>query len=235
MKKLNDYKDKEFLKQNLMGPNVVLLAEEALKAAPTGSAERILDLGCGTGLSSMCLAENSKATVFAMDLWIPARENHKRFLEFDFGKRTIPIHADANDMPFADEFFDAVYSFDAYHYFGRNEEYLDEHLAPLIKKGGLLVICIPGLKQELDYLPDEMALSWTKEAIDTICTLDYWKDIFSKSKMTEISSITEMDCYEESWKDWLETNNPYAVSDRPAMEAGAGKYMNLICAVLKRI
>jgi len=218
-----------------MGPNVVLLAEEAMKIAKTGAAERILDLGCGTGLSSMYLAEHNEASVYAMDLWIPARENYKRFLEFGFDKRIIPIHADANELPFADEFFDSVYSFDSYHYFGRNEEYLDKHLAPLVKKGGALVICIPGLKQELDYLPDEMALSWTKEAIDTIRSLDYWKDIFSKSALTEISSITEMDCYEESWKDWLATDNPYAVSDRPAMEAGAGKYMNLICAVLKRI
>lgn len=232
---MNDYKNKDFLKQNLMGPNVIMLAEEALKHSPVGSAERVLDLGCGTGLSSMCLAEHSQATVYAMDLWIHATENYKRFSDFGFDKRIMPVHADANDMPFADEYFDAVYSFDSYHYFGRNDEYLDKHLAPLVKKGGSIVICIPGLKQELDYLPDEMALSWTKEAIDTIRSLDYWKEVFTKSKMTEISSITEMDCYEESWQDWLETDNPYAVSDRPAMEAGAGKYMNLICAVIKRI
>ncbi len=235
MKELKDYKNKDFLKQNLMGPNVILLAAEALDKAPIGSAERILDLGCGTGLSSMYLAENSKATVYAMDLWIHSTENFKRFVEFGFEKRIVPIHADANDTPFADDFFDAAYSFDSYHYFGRNYEYLDKHLAPLVKKGGSIVIVIPGLKQELDYLPDEMAMSWTKEDIDTIRSLEYWRDIFSKSKLTEISSITEMDCYEVSWKDWLATDNPYAVSDRPAMEAGAGKYMNLICAVLKRI
>ena len=218
-----------------MGPNVILLAEEALNLAPIGSAQRVLDLGCGMGLSSMCLAEHTEATVYAMDLWIHATENYRRFVEFGFDKRIIPIHVDANDTPFADDFFDGAYSFDSYHYFGMNYEYLDAHLAPLVKIGGSIVIVIPGLKQELDYLPDEMALSWTKDDIDTIRSIDYWRDIFSKSKLTGISSITEMNCYEQSWKDWLACDNPYAVSDRPAMEAGAGKYMNLICAVLKRI
>lgn len=219
----------------MMGPNVILLVEEALNLAPMGSVERVLDLGCGMGLSSMCLADHSKATVFAMDLWIQATENYGRFVEFGFDKRIVPIHADANDTPFADDYFDAAYSFDSYHYFGMNYDYLDAHLATLIKKGGSIVIVIPGLKKELDYLPDEMAMSWTKEDIDTIRSIDYWRDIFSKSKLTEICAITEMNCYEQSWKDWLACDNPYAVSDRPAMEAGAGKYMNLICAVLKRI
>jgi len=36
----------------------------------------------------------------------------------------VPVHADANELPYADEYFDAVVSVDAYLYFGRDAEYL---------------------------------------------------------------------------------------------------------------
>ena len=45
----------------------------------------------------------------------------------------IPIHADAQDMPFADGFFDAAVSVDAYHYVGNNDTFFTEKLKPLLK------------------------------------------------------------------------------------------------------
>ena len=39
---------------------------------------------------------------------------------------------------------------------------------------------------------------------------------------------------EKRWADWLACDNSYAVGDRRAMEAGAGKYMNFISVVCRR-
>ena len=33
---------------------------------------------------------------------------------------------------------------------------------------------------------------------------------------------------EEAWQDWLECDEEHAINDRASMNAGAGKYMNLI-------
>ena len=232
---MKSFMEKEYISQNLMGPNALTLLEEAMRNLEFCSEGRILDLGCGTGLTSMYLAEQTNASIYAMDLWISPTDNYKRFCECGFEKRIIPIHADTNDTTFADEYFDAVFSIDCYHYFGRDEEYMDKHLAPLVKKGGTITICIPGFKEEYDVLPDEILKSWTAEDMDTIHSIDWWKPIFQKSKLVELVSISEMDCFEESWNDWLASDNPYAVSDRASMEAGAGKYMNLIKIVCTRI
>ncbi|MBP8640277.1 MAG: methyltransferase domain-containing protein [Oscillospiraceae bacterium] len=232
---MKNYKEKAYFSQNLMGPNSMTLLEEAMRNLNFCSEGRILDLGCGTGLTSMYLAEHTNASIYAMDLWIPADENFKRFSECGFENRIIPIHADTNDTTFADEYFDAVFSIDCYHYFGRDEAYLDKHLAPLVKKGGKIAICIPGFKKEYEVLPEEILYSWSAEDMETIHSIDWWKLIIQKSKLTEMTSISEMDCFEESWNDWLACDNPYAVSDRASMEAGAGKYMNLIKIVCKRI
>jgi len=48
--------------------------------------------------------------------------------------KIIPIHAEAHDLPFANEFFDLAICVDAYNYFGVEEDYLAKYLAPLVKK-----------------------------------------------------------------------------------------------------
>lgn len=236
---MRNYTDKlnmEFIKENMMGPNAVLLLEELSRKIKLNPGMRVLDLGCGKGLTSIYLAEKFQVDVFAMDLWITGTENYERFCSVGLDKKIIPIHADANCTPFADEYFDAVISIDSYHYFGRDKDFLDTKLAPLVKKGSAIAIAIPGLKYEFNgALPAEIALSWSAEDINTIHSCDWWQEILSSSQKMELISMTEMDCFEECWQDWLSCDNPYAVNDRPSMEAGAGKYMNFISIIGRRI
>jgi len=110
---------------------------------------RVLDLGCGKGLTSIFLAKNFDVTVFAADLWISATENYQRFKALGLEKRIIPIHAEAHDLPFAEEYFDLAVCIDAYHYFGAEPDYLGMHLAPLIRRGGEIAVAVPGLKRIL--------------------------------------------------------------------------------------
>ena len=58
--------------------------------------------------------------------------------------------------------------------------------------------------------------------------------MISATEGVEIVAIEEMESNEECWQDWLETDNEYAVSDRAAMNAGAGKYLNFIAIALRR-
>ncbi len=232
--KSNAY-DNTFVREALMGPNALKMAEELTASLPLRPGMRILDLGCGTGLTSIFLAREFGVTVFATDLWIPAGENYQRIKAFDLEDMVIPIHADAMELPYANEYFDAVISIDSYHYFGMDKRVMDEKIAPLVKPGGIVAIAIPGLKRELNgILPEEMAKSWTLEQIDTIRSIPYWQYILKGSRSIEIQFITEMEGFDECWRDWLACDNPYAIGDRKAMEAGAGKYMNLIAIVAKK-
>lgn len=110
--------DKDFLKANMMGPNSMMLLEELLTDIPLNPRMRVLDLGCGNGLTSIFLAKEYGVQVFALDLWVSATDNYRRFQEAGVDDMVIPIHGNALDMPFANDFFDAVISVDAYHYVG---------------------------------------------------------------------------------------------------------------------
>jgi len=224
--------DRQFLLDNMMGPNSMKILEELMQLPWMLELKpdmRVMDLGCGRGLTSIFLAKEYGVQVFATDLWIAASENFARFKEACLEHKIIPIHADVADLPYADEYFDAVISIDAYHYFGRDEGFLDEKIAPLLKKGGKLAIAVPGLVKDIhDDIPSALLLSWDAEAIETLHSPDWWRALLSKSEQMDLLAVGELECHAECWDDWLQCNNEDAIGDRKAMENGAGKYMDMV-------
>ncbi len=228
--------DKNFIKNNIMGPNPAKLLEELLLLHPLSTTDTVLDLGCGRGVTSVFAAREYHARIFAADLWISPTDNKKRFDEMGLtSQQIIPIKVEAHDLPFAEEFFDTVICVDSYHFFGLDKDYLGKHLLPLIKHGGYLLIVVPGLKKDIhDNIPVEMLQSWRAEDIQTLHDIAYWQQIITATENVEIVSFEEMESFDECWDDWLESDNEYAVNDRKAMNAGAGKYMNFIAMILRR-
>ena len=220
----------------IMGPNPVKLTEELLSKNKIKKDAVVLDLGSGTGLTSVFINKEYGFTVYAADLWSDPEENKLFFKSMGVEeKAVIPVKADALRLPFEKEFFDAVISTDSYNYFGSDEKYLDEKLLPFLKKDGLIYLAITGMKKDLhNSLPQELLLSWTCEQLDYIHDIAYWRKIFEKSKNAEILEIKEMESNVEVWEDWIKQENEYAVSDRKSVEAGALKYLNFISAVLRK-
>ena len=224
------------LQAKIMGPNPVKLEEELLLDHRIPDGALVCDLGSGQGLTSVFLAKEYGFTVYAADLWSDPEENRSFFDEMGLSReQLIPVKADATDLPFEKEFFDAVVSTDSYNYFGRDPSYLDEKLLPFVKSGGYLYIAVPGMKKDLhDALPPELLLSWTPEQLDYLHDIDYWREILGQCRGAEVLTVKEMESNEEVWADWLKQENEYALGDRKAMETGGGKYLNFIALVLRK-
>lgn len=220
----------DFLLPNLMGPNCVKIAAELLTHVPPLSilqGQRILDLGPGTGLTSMFFADYYKSQVFAADLWISPTENYRRFKEFGMEKQVFPIHAEANDLPFAEKYFDAVLSVDSYQYYGNTPHYLSR-LAPLVRQGGIIAVAVPGLQDEFinDKVPEEMLPFWVDNM--NFHSVGWWRELWEKSSLVEVLDAFEISCHADAWADWLRADNPYAKNDIAMMEAEGGKYFNTV-------
>ena len=219
--------DETYPTQSMMGPNALMILRELLQARSLRQGCRVLDLGCGKGLSSVYLAKAYDAQVFAVDLWVTASENHRRFSRLGLDKQIIPLHADAASLPFADDYFDAVISIDAYHYFGGDDHYFDRHLRPLLKHGALAALALVGLKNELPGgIPQEMRPFWDEASFSTWHSAGWWAPRFI-DKLSDLK-VQEMACFDRAWAQWLATDDPHAVGDRAMMAADSGRYMNLV-------
>lgn len=228
----HDYDD-DFMFENMMGPNSIRIIEEMTRSVDLKEGMRVLDLGCGKGLTSIFLAREYGVTVYATDLWIPATENYERFKTMGLEDRIIPIHADAHELPYADEYFDAIFCIDAYHYFGHEEGYLEKHLVPLLKKGGQVAVGVPGFKREFEGRIPEVMQPFIKEEYN-FHTSDWWKDLWERTGVVNITESRDLDCNKEAWDEWLTCDNEHAKQDKVMMKAEDGKYFSLVSILATR-
>ncbi|MGN0804807.1 MAG: SAM-dependent methyltransferase [Candidatus Coproplasma sp.] len=225
-----------YLMSKIMGPNPIKLTEELLTGNKILKGSVVCDLGSGQGLTSVFLAKEYGFKVYASDLWSDPAQNLQFFKEMGLTEeQVIPVKADAENLPFEKEIFDAVICTDSYNYFGREKNYLDEKLLPFVKKGGYIYIAVTGMVKDChDNLPEELLLSWTPEQLDYIHDINYWSSIVNSCKGASVLQICQMQA-DEVWKDWLKQDNEYAVNDRKAMLSGGDKYLNFIKIVLRKL
>ena len=191
--------DPRWVLENLMGPNVLWLTEALSYVLELTPGMRVLDLGCGTALSSVFLAKEFGLQVWATDLWVSASENWHRIQAADVAAQVFPIHAEAHALPFADGFFDALVSLDAYHYFGTDDLYLS-YVAKFVKAGGTIGIVVPGLQHEFtDGLPEHLAPYWTGEYW-SFHSPAWWRRHWEHSGAV---AVTHADSVPDGWQHWL--------------------------------
>lgn len=224
----------KFLKENMMGPNSMRISEEMASHLTINEKMRVLDLGCGCGLSSLFLAKKFGAQIFAADLWISPTENYERFKSLGVDDKVIPISADATKgLPFAERYFDILFTVDSYHYFGDTKEMLPS-LTPFVKKGGYIAIGIPGIKYEFgENIPEEMKPFWNDDVARSIHSIDWWMNIWEDTCGIEIIDVSEMACCTKAWDEWHTSTWPGIEWDIEMRKAENGKYYNFIQMIAK--
>jgi SAM-dependent methyltransferase len=189
--------------RNQMGPNALWLTESLTEIMTIEPGMKVLDLGCGRAMSSIFLAKEFGARVWATDLWIPASDNQERIVEAGLTDLITPIHAEAHTLPFAAGFFDAIVSFDAYQYFGTSDLYLG-YLLDFLKPGRQIGAVMPGTTRELGTeIPPKLDPFWEW---DFCCwhTAQWWRTHWEKTRKV---SVDHADVIEDGWRDWLQFND----------------------------
>jgi len=197
--------DSNWIEENWMGPNPLILLEELCEHLDLKPGMKVLDMGCGKGITSIFLAKEYGVTVFANDLWIDATDNLKRFEEAGVADKVYPIHAEAHALPYANGFFDAAIAIDCYHYFGAAETYFVDVFSKLVKPGGQFGIVVPGLRREFEKgYPDTLEELWIPEYYP-FHSDKWWRFLWEKTGLCKITAsypIEDSRALWQAWADW---------------------------------
>jgi cyclopropane fatty-acyl-phospholipid synthase-like methyltransferase len=198
--------DARWVIDNQMGPNALWLAESLMEIMTIEAGMKVLDLGCGRATSSIFLAREFGAQVWATDLWIPAEENEARIHEAGIGDLVTAVHAEAHTLPFEKGFFDAIVSIDAYQYFGTADLYIG-YLVDFLRADGQVGVVMPATTRELgEEIPAALAPFWEWE----YCCLhspEWWRAHWAKTRRVLVERVEPID---EGWQDWLRFNDAIA-------------------------
>lgn len=230
--------DPDWMMDNQMGPSAIWLTEWLCEKLELKPGMRILDLGCGKAMSSIFLACEFDVRVWAADLWMGPDQNWKRAVEAGVSDLVCPVKAEAHSLPFAEGFFDAVVSFDAYQYFGTDDLYLD-YLARFVRPGGFLGIVVVGLMQEMTsgppgYLtePQSNGRVFWEESCRCFKTQEFWQSLWAGCPY--VSDI-QVDALQDGWRHWrdfemaLETaGKGIFPSEAEALDKDQGQYLGFL-------
>lgn len=193
--------DPNWINENNMGPNPLWLLEDLAKDMNLEKGMKILDMGCGKAITSVFLAREYDVQVWANDLWVDPTDNLKRIKQSGVEDRVFPIKAEAHSLPYAMEFFDAIISIDAYHYFGTEELYFSWYFQKLVKSGGQMGIVIPGVTKDINNqgdLPEKLKSLWSND-LYTFRTYQWWENHWDKTKHVTIDFANNIVDSKELW------------------------------------
>lgn len=232
--------DPQWQVDTMMGPNVLWLMESVTRRMHLEPGMRVLDLGCGMATSSVFLVKEFDLQVWATDLWIGATDNFARIRDAGVEDRVFPIHAEAHALPYADGFFDAIVSIDAYQYFGTDDLYAPV-VRRLLKPGGELGIVVPGLVAEVDEVPSHLEPSWETD-FWSFHSAGWWRRHLEHTGPFEVDYAGDIPDAIADWLHWERTvaevgsppHFPHSEKDIPFLEDDMGKALALVEIVARK-
>ena len=181
--------DPQWVREHSMGENVLFNLESLTSLIALQPGMRVLDLGCGKAISSIFLAKEYGVQVWSVDEAISPTENLVRVQEAGQADNVFPLQGNARELPFPEEYFDAVLVVDSYTYFGTDEKYLP-YICKFIKPGGYLAIAdvcftyeITTLQQVPAFLRKDFQNYWY-----FIHGIAWWQQLWEKTGLVEIKT-----------------------------------------------
>ncbi len=229
--------DPEWVLSHNMGPHPLWLVEWLCERVELRPGMRVLDLGCGKALTSIFLAKEFGVRVWAADWWIGPDKNWQRIVEAGVGDLVTPLRVEAHALPYAQGFFDAVVSVDAYQYFGTDDLYLG-NLAGFVRSGGSIGVLVPGLTAPFDQVPAHLLAPQANGKVfwedDCACfhTAEWWQALWSRSGRV-VSPVA--DILPDGWKLWRDfelalerSGKGQFPSDAEALERDQGRHLGFV-------
>ncbi len=147
-------------------------------AAGLAKEKTVLDVACGTGYGVDYMAKKGAKRVVGAD--ISAEAANYAWERYGRGRETDFVGADGLKLPFVDDSFDAVVSFETIEHIRQYGKFLAE-CRRVLKVGGLLVCSTPNRRIFSPNLP---------KPINTFHVKEFWPDEFHRLLSRYFTGVT---------------------------------------------
>ena len=139
---------------------------------------KVIDLGSGYGGSARHLVKETGAHVTCLNLSDTQNDHNRLVTQSEGMQNKIDIqHADFEDIPAANDSFDAVWSQDAFLHAAARDRVIAEAFR-VLKPGGHMVFTDPMQVDGID--PDLLSGIYSRLALSSLGSVNYYKDLTSK-------------------------------------------------------
>jgi SAM-dependent methyltransferase len=193
--------------QDFFGGGGLYLAANMVRTLRLKPDDRVLDLGCGKGETSIFLAKQYRARVVALDLWTSAEFLSEKFTKQGYVDRISAIQMDATQpLPFPENYFDAIFCMNSFNFYGGSMDFLKHLLKHLKPKGQ---ICIGSEVLSAEFSEEQIAnpppvyafrLPPPNEQVDVFKddfqkqhTPAWWQDLFQSSGLLNVERCHELE------------------------------------------
>jgi SAM-dependent methyltransferase len=185
--------DPRWIWENEAGSHALWLTEALCEKMELRPGMRVLNLGGGYGIEAIFLAKEFGLQVWLADLGTDPSENWQRVCAAGVEDLVFPMKVDGRELPFADNFFDAVVSLNVLQFFGTDDLYLHWKLLPKVHPGGQLGVVVPGLLHEFkDGIPDYLQPVWHPDFLSWHSP-DWLRSHWEKTGLAEIETADNFD------------------------------------------
>lgn len=186
-----------------MAPGGLYLASRIARGLNLRRGDRVLDIACGKGGSSVFLAKHFGVSVVCFDAWTPATYLARKFEAAGVADCVLPLDLDAtHDLPFPDDYFQALFCMQSLHSFGADTDVVRRLLRHLEPRGRLGVggTCF---NQEPDRSFPEVYKEtdgWDAE-YRNYHSPPWWRTLFEETRLVDVLSCEELDDGLVMWED----------------------------------
>ena len=230
--------DPAWVRKHSLGENVLYNTESLCEVLPLEKGMRVLDMGSGRAISSIFIAKESGATVWAVDAEVPVAENLARAETMGCHDLVIPIQERVEHLRFPPNFFDAIIGIDIIHYIGATPRFLP-FITHMLKPGGRIGIVdactlrdISSIETAPQHLKPLYADVWSH-----LHSLQWWKHLWERSDLITIEHAEPIRESQELIREYINDNrgDPGELAIVKALEADQGRTISLLRMVARKI